>query len=307
MATSWDKTVRFYDTAKNILTTQHSHDGAVLDGCFSNDSRQAFSGGLDCTLRSFDLSSQKQTSIGMHEKPIKSICTLPKDPNMILTGGWDGKVKLWDLRCSDQEPIATTTTGKVFTMDTTKDGSKIIVGTSERQVLMFDINNNKFNMLQKRESALKYQTRCIKCSLDGTGYALSSIEGRVAIEYFDPSPQVQELKYAFKCHRGKLNNVEILYPVNTIAYHPIHGTFATGGCDGMVNIWDGASKKRLCQYHKYPTSIAALSFNRDGTLLAIATSYTFEEGQRSEPQDNDIVIRKVLDIDVKPKQIIKQK
>ena len=26
-----------------------------------------------------------------------------------------------------------------------------------------------------------------------------------------------------------------------------HNTFATGGSDGFVNIWDGFNKKRLCQ------------------------------------------------------------
>lgn len=34
-----------------------------------------------------------------------------------------------------------------------------------------------------------------------TGYTLSSIEGRVAVEYLDPSPEAQKKKYAFKCHR----------------------------------------------------------------------------------------------------------
>lgn len=26
-----------------------------------------------------------------------------------------------------------------------------------------------------------------------------------------------------------------------------YGTFATGGCDGFVNVWDGTNKKRLYQ------------------------------------------------------------
>lgn len=26
-----------------------------------------------------------------------------------------------------------------------------------------------------------------------------------------------------------------------------YGTFATGGCDGIVNVWDGNNKKRLYQ------------------------------------------------------------
>ena len=34
-----------------------------------------------------------------------------------------------------------------------------------------------------------------------TGYALSSVEGRVAMEFFDEDPEVQAKKYAFKCHR----------------------------------------------------------------------------------------------------------
>lgn len=58
-----------------------------------------------------------------------------------------------------------------------------------------------------------------------------------------------------------------------------YGTFATGGCDGLVNLWDGSNKKRLYQYNKYPTSIAALAFNRDGSLLAVASSYTYELGE----------------------------
>lgn len=60
------------------------------------------------------------------------------------------------------------------------------------------------------------------------GYVLSSIEGRVAVEYLDPSLEVQKKKYAFKCHRLKENGIEQVYPVNAISFHSIHNTFATG-------------------------------------------------------------------------------
>jgi len=63
---------------------------------------------------------------------------------------------------------------------------------------------------------------------------------------------------------------------------------------------DGANRKRICQLPKYPTSIASLAFNENGTLLAIASSYTFEEGEKDHPPDA-IFIHKVLDSDVKPK------
>lgn len=54
-----------------------------------------------------------------------------------------------------------------------------------------------------------------------TGYVLSSIEGRVAVEYFDPSPEVQKRKYAFKCHRIKEEGMENIYPVNAISFHNV--------------------------------------------------------------------------------------
>ncbi|KAH1140112.1 hypothetical protein GLYMA_10G257700v4 [Glycine max] len=72
-----------------------------------------------------------------------------------------------------------------------------------------------------------------------SGYALSSVEGRVVMEFFDLSEASQAKIYAFKCHRKSEAGRDIVYPVNAIAFHPIYGTFATGVCDGCVNVWDG--------------------------------------------------------------------
>lgn len=47
---------------------------------------------------------------------------------------------------------------------------------------------------QQRESSLKNQTRCVRCYAEGHGFALSTIEGRVAMEFFDSAPEVQAKK-----------------------------------------------------------------------------------------------------------------
>ena len=44
---------------------------------------------------------------------------------------------------------------------------------------------------QKRDSSLKAQTRCVRAFPDAQGFALSSVEGRVAIEYLDMDPAQQ--------------------------------------------------------------------------------------------------------------------
>lgn len=53
------------------------------------------------------------------------------------------------------------------------------------------------------------------------GWASGSIEGRIAVEYFDPSPEVQAGKYAFRSHRQPIDGVDHVYPINAIAYHPV--------------------------------------------------------------------------------------
>jgi cell cycle arrest protein BUB3 len=94
--------------------------------------------------------------------------------------------------------------------------------------------------------------------------------------------------------------VDTSFPVNAICYHPVHGTFATGGCDGLVSVWDGANKKRVCQFSRYSTSVAALAFSPDGGYLAVAASYTFENGEREHPPDA-IFLRRIVEADVKAK------
>lgn len=158
-------------------------------------------------------------------------------------------------------------------------------------------------MEQQRESTLRYQTRCLAVMPDGRGYALGSVEGRVAMEYFDLSPAAQAAKYAFKCHRRAEGGKDVVFPVHGIAFHPLLGTFATGGGDGVVSVWDGDNKKRLFQVLRYPTSVASLALSRDGSMLAVASSYTYERGQEgsaAQPPDA-IYVRPVLEAEVMPK------
>jgi cell cycle arrest protein BUB3 len=115
---------------------------------------------------------------------------------------------------------------------------------------------------------------------DTSGYATASVEGRIAVEYFDPSPTAQEKKYAFKCHRQTIADVDHVWPVNSLAFHPTFNTFASAGSDGTVSIWDHKVKKRLRQYPKFPGPVAAVAFNCDGRKVAVGVSYTWDEGEK---------------------------
>jgi cell cycle arrest protein BUB3 len=95
--------------------------------------------------------------MGTHDKPIRKIeyCAAV---NAILTGGWDAAVKLWD-------PRTPTCVGSYLQPDVVLAlsvcGDKFVVGTAKRKVCIWDLRNMA-GMFQRRESSLKYQTRCIK-------------------------------------------------------------------------------------------------------------------------------------------------
>jgi cell cycle arrest protein BUB3 len=177
----------------------------------------------------------------------------------------------------------------------------LVVAMASRLFNIYDIRKMA-PPVQERESSLRFMTRSLACMADGQGYATASTEGRIAVEYFDPSPAVQEKKYAFKCHRQTIDEIDHVWPVNALAFHPIYNTFASAGSDGTVSIWDHKVKKRLRQYQKYNNPIAALAFNCDGTKLGVGVSYTWDEGEEgAKTSERPIVFVKKLGDEVKPK------
>ena len=232
----------------------------------------------------------------------------------VVTGSWDGKVKVWDVRA----PTVASSTGSVFEVDVENKvfssdfvENKLMVCTSGRKVHLYDVRKiatggnattpGGFDLVstQIRESSLKYQTRSCALMPNLEGFSLGSIEGRCAIEYMsDDAVAIAQgkKKYAFKCHRVD----STVYPVNAVAFHPNFLTFATGGCDGQVVVWDAKLKKRLVALPRLATSVSALAFSKGkdgGDLLAVAASYTFEEGEKDHPTD-EIYVRKMMDFEV---------
>ncbi|KAJ1453035.1 budding uninhibited by benzimidazoles 3 [Pelagophyceae sp. CCMP2097] len=295
LCSSWDKTVRLYDALGNSTKASFAMPSAVLDATFCGDTVAAC-GNVDGSVRIIHLDAPagcgEGSSVSLaaaHSAGAKCV-EFHQGLQLLLSASWDGTAGAWDVR--QRQRVATVhLPAKCFSM--TLNESKVVFATAERHILVFDVRKLG-QPLQHGESSLKHQTRCVECFPTGDGYAVGSIEGRVALEYFDESDSMKN--YAFKCHRS----YDCVYPVNTIAFHQSFGTFATGGTDGFVNIWDGRNKKRLCQLPQFQTSIASLAFSIDGSLLAIASSYAYEEGEKDHPQDT-IFIHKTMAHEVTPK------
>uniref|UniRef100_A0A7N0ZU02 Mitotic checkpoint protein BUB3 n=1 Tax=Kalanchoe fedtschenkoi TaxID=63787 RepID=A0A7N0ZU02_KALFE len=177
---------------------------------FSNHSDNLLVSSWDKTVRLYDASKESSSMeeediLGKHDAPVRCV-EYSYASGQVITGSWGKTLKCWDPRgASGQEHT--------------------LVGTYVQPERVYDLRNMA-QPEQWRESSLKYQTRCVRCYPNGTGYALSSVEGRVAMEFFETLEAGQSKKYAFKCHRKpvrsaslKKNGVPLilcLFPLQTI-------------------------------------------------------------------------------------------
>ncbi|KZT07118.1 WD40 repeat-like protein [Laetiporus sulphureus 93-53] len=297
LVSSWDTTVRFYDVTANEQKAKFDHRAAVLACCFGDDTH-AYSGGLETLVRELHLETENISHLGQHSDSV-SCMNYTRELSALITGSWDRTVRFWDPRATTAQQSSHSVPERVYFMDLVNNN--LVVAMASRLFHIYDIRKMDAPV-QTRESSLKFMTRALACMVDGQGYATASVEGRIAVEYFDPSPEAQDKKYAFKCHRQTIDDVDHVWPVNSLAFHPVYNTFASAGSDGTVSIWDHKLKKRLRQYPKYHSPVPSVAFNCDGTKLAVGVSYTWEEGEEgAKAAERPSVYIRTTGDEVKPK------
>jgi cell cycle arrest protein BUB3 len=293
-----------YDSVSGQLSGLHKNGArglAVLDCTFMQDSTKCVSAGLERIVMAYDIAAGQPIPLGQHDEAVRCV-EFHQMSQQVISASWDRSLRCWDIRRPGVPTQVIPLGCKAFSMDTCDD--KIIVGGSDRYVHIFDprLLGSGAPLLEKRESMLRHQIRAVKVSYDMKYYASSSVEGRVAIEYFDQQENLQK-RYAFKCHRVKeASGAETVLPVNTLAFHPGYDTFATGGSDGGVCIWDGTAKKRTWRLNPFETSVSSLDFSSDGGTMAIGMSYTHDQGEKANVPGPQVVVRPMSKEEVMPKQ-----
>ncbi|KAL2024037.1 hypothetical protein VTK56DRAFT_272 [Thermocarpiscus australiensis] len=297
LVSSWDKNVYLYEISNGAeaasLVGTFEHRAPVLDVCFGANQNEAFTAGMDRQVKRIDLSTGEQTVLSKHSEPVRCV-VYSAEHSILISASWDSTLHIHNTANPSQPPLTVPLPGKPHALAASP--TKVVVAMTARLVHIYDLPSlasalsssspdsspPSIQPWQQRESSLKFLTRAVACMPNDAGYATSSIEGRVAVEWFEDSAESQARKYAFKCHRQAAPEAEgggdVVYPVNALAFHPVYGTFASGGGDGTVALWDAEAKRRMRQYQKFPESVAALAFSRDGRYLAIGVCPGFETG-----------------------------
>jgi len=307
IASSWDNSIRCWEIQANgtsVPKAEQKHTKPILSCCWHADGSKVFTAGGDNEAKIWDLASNQAVTCAKHDAPIKTVHWI-QAPNYscLMTGSWDKTIKFWDTK-SPTPIMSMNTIEKVYCADVVFPMA--VVSTAQRGILVYQLTDRP-QEFKKIDSPLKFQHRCISICKDKkgspNGFALGSVEGRVAMQYIQPTDPKDN--FTFKCHRSDVSQsgqTQDVFAVNDIAFHPQHGTLATVGSDGKYSFWDKDARTKLKTSESCNQPISSCCFNAEGNIFAYSVGYDWTKGhEHNNPNMKPAIYMRSCADELKPR------
>lgn len=216
-----DFTAKMWDalTGKELYDFTHGH--IVKSVHFSPDSTKLLTGCQDKKVRSFDLnapSADPQIFEG-HTSAVRSSLYLQHRPEIIVSGGADKCLRVWDTRTGSQiQEFAMD--APVTSMELSRD-CRTLTATAGKNVYFLD-PSSELALIKKYALPTDLQS----ASLHPNGDRFVAGGSDVYVRVFDYASGEE-----IECNKGHHG------PVHAVRFCPHGDTFASGADDGTVRIW----------------------------------------------------------------------
>lgn len=247
------------------------------------DSYNIITSDIEGVIYNFNIETNQIVTLGNHTSGCNELLMFNiNNNNILISGGWDGYLHFWDFRCPS--PILSLNQGKkIYCMD--KGNSLLYIAYEKRIFQYYNLSkfgHGKFTHELEFESNLNHQTKSICALGNDDGFAFGSIGGKVTIKN-SRDIKINENKvlflnqndFSYKAHRNNYNNY--VYSINCMSYNKIYKTFATGGSDCKLLLWNIENRKDLSSY-EHTSQINSIDFSYNGDLLAYSCGYDWSEG-----------------------------
>ncbi|SMN17856.1 similar to Saccharomyces cerevisiae YOR026W BUB3 Kinetochore checkpoint WD40 repeat protein that localizes to kinetochores during prophase and metaphase [Maudiozyma saulgeensis] len=279
LVTAWDGTLSIYKTnsetsgRENIpsLFKRIKYEMPLLCCCVLNS--EIYVGTVQGQLLRYDIIMDSFTPVLITGEDISTLalCKIfvyedQRLKNSLICVSWDGSISVVDVHQGKIDiRIQLKEDCKILTADC--NSKRLIIVETGHKLRLFEFPLQEYDEGTSIASALKYQIRDVKLLPMTDGYVISSIDGRVAVEYLtEPDKQ-----FAFRCHRLNLKDTQFVFPVNTLAFCPGTSKILTGGSDGAVSYWNLDTRRKLKQFPKF-NSTSVVKLVCDKGLFYVATS-----------------------------------
>lgn len=280
-STSWDSQLCVWEVDPSSGQTRPSAsmkcEAPLLWCSWSNDGQVIYSAGADNKVHAFHLPSQQKMIVGSHDAGVRNVYYCGETPSAcVVSGGWDKKVKFWDVGGGGKQLGVIELPERVFSMDV--KGSMCVVGMAEKKIQVYDLRNPGKVVLEKI-SQLRHQTRVVTCFGNQSGFIVGSVEGRVSVDHLNEDKR--KLDYAFKCRDQQQ---PLIWPVHCACFYPApnSGVFATGSGGGSCYFWNKDEKSKLKSFTGLnEEGLTACDFSNDGKIFAYSVGYDWSKGADS--------------------------
>jgi WD40 repeat protein/anti-sigma factor RsiW len=240
------------------------HWGQVQSVAYSPDGKLIASGGTDggdTVIRIWDAATMReQTVLIGHSRPVSGLAFLP-DSRRLLSGSWDGTLRLWDLTTGKEQKCFGPRI-QVNCIAVSRDGRRALSGGHGRIVQLWDVETG-----QEVHSPFKGHTGSI------TSVAFSPDSRQALSGSFDDTLRLwdvesgKEVRPPLKGHTGHVTGVVFSpdgrYALSGNSYHH-QADGHRHASDYHLRLWDVENGKEVRRFEGHTNLVWGVAFSPDG-------------------------------------------
>jgi WD40 repeat protein len=229
------------------------HRGSVNSMALSPDGKELATGGIDGTVRVWDLASGEllRAMVG-HNYYVHGLSWSPDGKVIASAGTWDGTIRLWDARTAMPLRTFKPVKGYCYHVAWSRDGSKLLAaGGTSGWVWLWDAQADKEQILVE----VGQHIYSIGWAPDGERYAVTAVQSPVSVYEISSAKAVEAIGEATV--------------VNYIVRWSPDGTRLAVGSASEINLYEMPGAKPI---KKIKQTGYSLAWSPDGKLLASSPS-----------------------------------
>ncbi|CAD8211550.1 unnamed protein product [Paramecium pentaurelia] len=307
VTSSWDGYIRFYQTQlqsgyrANIqvdFKTAIDCQEPILSVCWKQDMSMVFAALADNTIRAYDIKTQNNAIIGMHDDCPARQVFWNEDLKLIISLGLDKKLRFWNLQANGlgkPQPAFQLDLQHIPTVGEQSGNEKFFayadIDNKFRWLNWSVLRGNQnsgasrsfFNM---EDNYLQGQISCVGITENASQLAYATVDGRAIVKFINSIGELST-KLQFKCYKEeeeqkvsqyRTEKISRMYMCNTFQFNCRSSNWAsTCGSEGTLAFWDIGKKNKILGV-KLDGPIVAGQVSQDGQIFAYATGYDWAQG-----------------------------